>query len=329
MRDKRFIIVIAFALVFGLVAAILVGRYLSNVEGRSNQVVVAKVNIPISSMINAEQLTLQQLPLEATPAGTFTDLTMLIGRVSIANIGAREPLTDLKLAPTGSEAGLTGVIAEGFRAITVKVDDVVGIAGLVQPGSWVDLVAVISPQDRTSDQGPTSKIVLQHIRVLATNQDIDPGSEEEQKAKKGTKLALIKAVTLQVLPEQAEKLALAQAEGKLQLVMRNSVDKDDVQTPGANKRSLLTGERVVAIPAPVAAQSAAKFAPAASAPKSRPAKAARKRSYEPPPFPMPSNGPAGKESSPQKAEKPRPVPGRHSVEVFESGKRRTIEFPES
>lgn len=323
MRDKRFLIVIAFALVFGLVAAILTGRYLSNVEGRSNQVAVAKVDIPLGTMITAEQLTLQPLPREATPEGAFTDLGKLVGRVSITNVGAREPLTDSKLAPAGSEAGLTSVIAEGFRAITVKVDDVVGIAGLVQPGSWVDVVAVVDQQERTaSGQGPTSKIVLQHIKVLATNQDIDQDSEQEQKAKKESKLALIKAVTLQVLPEQAEKLALAQAEGKLQLVMRNSVDKEDVQTPGATKSSLLTGENVVAIPEPQAVQSTTTSATAKAPPKPKAARSARARSYELPPIHA-----NGKENSLSKGEKPNPTPARNSIEVFENGKRRKVDLP--
>ncbi len=324
MRNKRFIIVIAFALVFGLVAAILVGRFLLKVEGRSNHVVVAKVDIPLSTMITAEQLTLQSLPREVTPEGAFTEPNKLIGRVSITNIGAREPLTDLKLAPVGSEAGLTGVIAAGFRAITVKVDDVVGIAGLVNPGSWVDIVAVINPQEQSANQGPTSKIVLQHIRVLATNQDIEQNSEKEQKEKKASTPSTIKAVTLQVLPEQVEKLALAQAEGKLQLVMRNSVDKDEVQTPGANKRSLLTGEHIAPEPKPEVAQALAKSVAAQPPAENEPAKGARRSR---PPIFVPSNGPSGKADSLPKAEKPKPAPTRNLVEVFESGKRRTVEFP--
>jgi pilus assembly protein CpaB len=324
MRDKRFIIVIAFAVVFGLVAAGLVGRYLSNLEGRSTKVVVAKVNIPLSTMITADQLTIQQFPRAITPEGIFTNPDKLIGRVTINNIGVHEPLTDLKLAPVGSEAGLTGVIAEGFRAITVKVDDVVGIAGLVNPGSWVDIVAVITPEGQSSNQGPTSKIVLQHIRVLATNQDIEQSSEKGQKDKKDSTPATIKAVTLQVLPEQAEKLALAQAEGKLQLVMRNSVDKDEVQTAGSNKRSLLNGDHVVAVPelaaAKVLTESKADKPPSGMAP----AKGARARRGQPPSIFMPSNE---KENGLPRAAKPRPTPARNSVEVFESGKRRTVEFP--
>src|SRR5215216_1987815 len=104
MRDKRIIIVITCAVLFGLVAAILAGRYLSNLEGRNNKIVIAKVDIPLSTMITAEQLTVQQLPREATPEGAFTAPEKLVGRVSINNIGAREPITELKLAPSGSEA---------------------------------------------------------------------------------------------------------------------------------------------------------------------------------------------------------------------------------
>lgn len=321
MRDKRLIIVIACAVVFGLVAAILAGRYLSNVEGRSNKIVVAKVNIPLSTMIRAEQVTIQQLPREATPDGAFTAPEKLIGRVSITNIGAREPLTELKLAPAGSEAGLTGVISEGFRAITVKVDEVVGVAGLLQPGAWVDVVAVVSPQEQSSGQGPTSKIVLQHIKVLATDQNIDT-------EKKDAKILSAKAVTLQVLPEQAEKLALAQAEGKLQLVMRNSVDKDDVQTAGANKHSLLTGERVVPLPEPKVAKAPAAETPAKTRMAATSAPARRRPippftlspSYERPPQ---ANG----TEKTDKTEKSKPGSSRNSVEVFDSGKRRTIELP--
>lgn len=327
MRDKRLIIVIACAVAFGLVAAILAGRYLSNVEGRSNKIVVAKVTIPLSSMITAEQLAVQQLPREATPDGAFTAPDKLIGRVTLTNIGAREPLTELKLAPAGSEAGLTAMIAEGFRAITVKVDEVVGIAGLVQPGAWVDVVAVVSPQEQAAGQGPTSKIVLQHIRVLATDQNID-------KDKKEGKVLSVKAVTLQVAPEQAEKLALAQAEGKLQLVLRNSVDKDDVQTPGANKRSLLTGERVVPVPEPeIAASAAANPLVKNRRPKAMSAAPARR---SPPPIVLPSmyekppraessrSGTAGRT---EPSDKSKPAPARNAVEVFDGGKRRTIELP--
>lgn len=320
MRDKRLIIVIVFAVAFGLAAAILVGRYLSNVEGRSNKIVIAKVTIPLSTRIAAEQLSVQQLPREATPEGAFTDPNMLIGRVALTTIGAREALTELKLAPAGSEAGLTAMIAEGFRAITVKVDDVVGVAGLLEPGAWVDVVAVVTPQEQSIGQGPTSKIVLQHIKVLAIDQKIETQNKESG-------VLSTKAVTLQVAPDQVEKLALAQAEGKLQLVMRNSVDKDDVQTAGVNKRSLLTGDHVAASPEPDAAKNATND-PSQTKPVGR--TAMTRRRMPPPLFMSPSYGNYEKPPTADKpgtGEKPKPIPVRNAIEVFDGGKRRTIELP--
>lgn len=314
MQDKRLITVIAFALVFGLLAALLAGRFLSNVEGRSSKVVVAKENIPLSAVITADQLTLQPLPREATPEGVFYTFDKLVGRVSIAKIGAREPLTEPKLAPEGSEAGLTAMIAEGFRAITVKVDEVVGVAGLLPPGAWVDVVAVVNPQGLSFEQGPTSKIVLQRIKVLATDQTIE-GENKESKS------VSVKAVTLQVRPEQAEKLALAAAEGKLQLVMRNSVDKDDVHTEGINKQNLIMSDS--SIPA-TDAESQNNKSPRLMTSMTR-TKASSRRPLTPTILsPLMYEKPPRSGNS-EKDEKSKPA--RNAVEVFDGGKRRLIELP--
>jgi pilus assembly protein CpaB len=184
-----------------------------------------------------------QFPKESTPDGTFESSEKLVGRVAVVNIAPREPITETRLAPEGTSAGLSAVIPEGYRAMTVKVDDVVGISGFIMPGTLVDVVVVIDPQERAGMQDPISKIVLQNIKVLANGQNIDkPESEREANS--------VKAVTLLVLPEQAEKLALAASEGKLQLVMRNSIDQGDEQTTGMDKRRLLSGERAVPAPEP-------------------------------------------------------------------------------
>jgi pilus assembly protein CpaB len=235
MFDRKLIAVLTCAVIFGLFAALMVSRYLSNVKAQSKTIVAASVPIPMSSQITADQLTLVHLPPEATPDGAYDSIEKLVGRVTVVGIGAKEPLTELKLAPEGSAAGLAAMITEGTRAMTVKVDDVVGVAGFVLPGAWVDVVAVVDPREQTGmGQGPTSKIVLQHIKVLASDRNIE-------KQATGETTLIVKAVTLEVLPDQAEKLALAATEGKLQLVLRNSVDDDAVQTPGVDKRSLLTG----------------------------------------------------------------------------------------
>src|SRR5918992_1402807 len=251
MRNKRFFIVLVGALMFGVLAAVSVSRYLSSAQAYTknlNKVAVAKVAIPLGSKIVAEQIMVVQFPKESTPDGAFDSPEKLAGRVAVVNIAAREPITEARLAPEGTAAGLSAVIPEGYRAMTVKVDDAAGISGFIQPGSMVDVVVTIEPAEGAMRQDPVSKIVLQNIKVLASGQNIDkPENEREANS--------VKAVTLQVTPEQAEKLALASAEGKLQLVMRNQIDQGDEQTPGVNKRNLLTGDMATPVPDPGALKS--------------------------------------------------------------------------
>lgn len=299
MRNKRFFVVLAGALLFGLLAAVSVSRYLSSAQAYSknfNRVAVAKVAIPLGTKIIAEQVTVVQFPRESTPDGAFETPEKLAGRVAITNIAAREPITEARLAPEGTAGGLSAVIPEGYRAMTVKVDDVVGISGFIMPGTLVDVVVVIDPGDRGS-QDPISKIVLQNIKVLANGQNIDkPESEREPNS--------VKAVTLQVTPEQAEKLALAATEGKLQLVMRNSIDQGDEQTTGIDKRTLLGGDRAVPAPEPGSLKSEQ---PAAPKPVVR-----RVRAHSEP-------KPALSAPSPQAP--------RTSVEMIEGAKKRSVDFP--
>jgi pilus assembly protein CpaB len=299
MRNKRFLVVLAGALVFGLLAAVSVSRYLSSTQALAkslNKVAVAKVAIPIGTKIIPEQVMLVQFPTESMPDGTFNNVDKLTGRVAVVNIGAREPITDSRLAPEGTAAGLSAVIPEGYRAMTVKVDDVVGISGFIMPGTLVDVVVVITPEEPTNGRGPISKIVLQNIKVLANGQNIDkPENERDANS--------VKAVTLQVTPEEAEKLALASSEGRLQLVMRNSIDQGDEETKGVNKQTLLGGDRATPIPDPGSLKS--------EQPKveSKPRPVQRRVNTEP-------------ETKP--ATPPAP---RTSVEVIEGAKKRNVDFP--
>ncbi|HEU4872853.1 MAG TPA: Flp pilus assembly protein CpaB [Pyrinomonadaceae bacterium] len=299
MRNKRFFIVLVGALIFGVLAAVSVSRYLSSAQAYSknlSKVTVAKVTIPLGSKIIPEQLMVVQFPKESTPDGAFDTPEKLAGRVAVVNIAAKEPITETKLAAEGTAAGLSAVIPEGYRAMTVKVDDAAGISGFIMPGSLVDVVVTIDPREGAGRQDPISKIVLQNIKVLANGQNIDkPENEREANS--------VKAVTLQVTPEQAEKLALAATEGKLQLVMRNQIDQGDEQTPGVNKRNLLTGDTVMPMPEPGALKS--------EQPKSesRPV-----RRSAPAPKPV------------QAAPAPQPTP-RAQVEMIEGAKKRSVEFP--
>src|ERR1051326_106064 len=244
MRNKRFIIAITGAVLCGLLGVMLITRYLATVQLSAKDlgnVVVAKMEIPLGEKITAERLALVPIPNASVPEGAFKKLDQVVGRVAIMPIGVRETITNSKLAPAGTGAGLSAVIPEGYRAMTVKVDDVVGVSGFMMPGSYVDVVAVIISASQQNGE-PISKVVLQNIKVLASGPKID--SPENQREPTS-----VKAVTLQVTPGQAEKLVLAANEGKLQLVMRNYTDQDDTQTSGASKKSLL-GDAYVAPPAP-------------------------------------------------------------------------------
>jgi len=187
-------------------------------ERSLDDVVVAKVEIPVGSRIIPEQLTIAQFRASVSPDGAFTVVDdKLIGRVAAISISPREPITEGRLAPVGAAGGLSSVIPEGYRAMTVKVDDVVGVSGFIMPGTLVDIVVVITAPKGSGQEEVISKIVLQNIKVLASGQNIDKPKDSRQVERS------IKAVTLQVTPEQAEKLVLASSEGKLQLVMRNSL----------------------------------------------------------------------------------------------------------
>ena len=244
MRNKRLILALTGAIVCGLLGVMLVTRYIAGVQNHAKDlgdVVVAKVEIPVGAKIAAEQLALAPIPNGSVPEGAHRQLDEVVGRVALVPIGIREPITSTKLAAEGEGAGLGVLIPEGYRAMTVKVDEIVGISGFVQPGSFVDIVAVVTPIQ--GSQGPISKIVLQNIKVLASGPRIDsPENQREPHT--------VSAVTVLVTPEQAEKLVLAGAESRLQLVMRNYSDQEDTRTAGANKSTLLNGEPANVTPAP-------------------------------------------------------------------------------
>lgn len=301
MRNKRLILALAGAIVCGLLAVMLVTRYLSTFQAFQkdlNNVVVASAEIPLGAKIAPEQLGLAPMPNGSAPDGVYRKLEEVVGRVAVTPIGLREPITKIKLAPEGVGAGLQAVIPEGYRAMTVKVDNIIGVSGFVMPGSYVDVVAVIVPvqvQEKAT-QGPISKIVLQNIKVLASGAKIDSPQDQRQPAD-------VNAVTLLVTPEQAEKLVLAANEGKLQLVMRNYGDQEDTQTPGANKSSLLLGHSVQPEP-PLPSEKSAGV---------KPTSRVKRTGYVA-----------------QRVEKPAPAAqptSRNSIELIEGSKRRDVDIP--
>ena len=202
----------------------------------NKKVAVALVDIPMGARITPEMLNLIEWPSNAMPPGAITDIKQLDNRVSRTAIEHGEPIMESKLAPAGTTGGLSAVVAQGKRAMTVRVNDVVGVAGFALPGNFVDILVNTQEEargdfgnDRAREQA-ISKIVLERILVLAVAQESN---------RDDTKPKVVNAVTLELTPDQVEKLDLARSVGTLSLVLRNQIDPKTADTAGATKDSLL------------------------------------------------------------------------------------------
>lgn len=245
MKNSRALVVLALALVAGLAAMVLAVRWLNQRASSGTQIVVAMRDVNLGTPLDATVLQTVSWPNTMLPEGAFTDTKQLDGRVVRTALTRGEPILENKLAPVGTRGGLSAVIGPGRRAITVKVNEVMGVAGFALPGNLVDVMVNTTLDDqRRAGQGATvSKIVLERILVLAVAQE---ASRDETKPK------VVNAVTLEVTPEQAERLDLARSVGTLSLVLRNQVDQEPTQTAGVLKPDLFG-----AVPAPAAAPSPA------------------------------------------------------------------------
>jgi pilus assembly protein CpaB len=267
MKDKRAVIVMALAILFGLAAVALAAKWLLNAPTSSaGRIAVAAADIDIGQRLAPEMVKLVDWPADSVPKGAFGDPAKLAGRVLKTSVLAGEPISEAKLAPAGTLGGLSALITEGKRAITVRVNDVIGVAGFALPGNYVDIIVSTETDPQPNAGQPRelniSKIVLERILVLAVAQEV---SRDETKPK------VVNAVTLEVTPEQAEKLDLARSVGTLSLALRNQVDPAAAQTGGATKQSLLP-----ALPAPIRQVSLPAPRPRVQAPRPAPAPVARR-----------------------------------------------------
>ena len=202
-------------------------------------VVVAAADLSLGSALKREDLSVVQFPAGKAPEGSFAKPEEIVDRGLIVPVVKHEPILGAKLAPKEAGSGLPPVIPEGMRAVSVRVNEVIGVAGYVLPGSRVDVIATASPTTSTADT--ISKVVLANVLTLTA------GTRMEQDQKDG-KPVQVTVVTLAVSPEQAERLALASTEGKIQLALRNPLDQSAPATPGIKPSGLLGG---VKTPAPV------------------------------------------------------------------------------
>jgi pilus assembly protein CpaB len=202
------------------------------------KIVVAAKDISLGSVLSEENLTLVDWPKANRPQGSCESITELKGRVVITKLVAGAPLLAAELAAPGSGAGLVALIPPGMRAMSIKVDEVIGVSGFILPNSYVDVIGVEMKQEK-SDKVET---ILKKIKVLAIAQET---FTEEGKAK------VVRTVTLQLKPEQGEKLALQTNKGNVHLVLRNPMEEEQVQVavkPQAPRKHKPVLQSKVAIP---------------------------------------------------------------------------------
>lgn len=236
MRKRRVLLVLVLAIVMAGVAAFSTLKYLATnpasasraPEARTTQVVVAARDLPVGTFLTEQDVTVVPWPAEVVPAGYTTQTSDAVGRGLIAAVSANEPLLAAKLAERGSGGGLPIVIPEGMRAMSIAVDQVVGVAGFVLPGTRVDVLLTILPPDQDET---ITQIILQNLTVLTAGQ-------VTQKNEAGEPI-VVNVVTIMVDPEQAERLSLASSQGRIQLALRNMLDVDAATTEGIRVSGLL------------------------------------------------------------------------------------------
>ena len=200
-------------------------------ESEAVPVLVAKTDIGWGTRLNAEMVTTAPYFKEALPPNYVTKVEDVAGRIVITPIRSGEPVVKHRLAPQDIRTGgVSAILKEGHRAIAVKGDKVIGISGFVKPGDKVDVLVSVR-SNRGSNDTEKTKIVLQNILVLATGTQVESGSDGKPHE--------VDVYTLEVTPDQAEKLTLAANEGKIQLALRGLIDSEEVETEGATIASTL------------------------------------------------------------------------------------------
>lgn len=241
-RQTRTLIVLAVAVVMAAGASFAVyktvqGMPVRQVEIANYQVVVAAKSLGMGALVKEGDVKLVAWPSSSPVLNGHSDVKAVLNRGLLSSVVENEPLTESKLAPIEAGAGLQTTIPQGMRAMAVRVNEVVGVAGFVVPGTKVDVMVTI----RRGDQSMT-KIVTSNTQVLTAGQDVD-----QEKSREGRPVT-VSAVTLLVSPVDAERITLAQSQGELMLALRNPLDTADTQTTGAVVNDLFGAPRVAPQP---------------------------------------------------------------------------------
>jgi pilus assembly protein CpaB len=245
-RRTRFPIVIIVALSAALASSYLVYQVAERQAApapppRVGQLVVAARSAPIGARIAAGDVRLVEWPLDHMVPGSFSSLEQVVGRGLATAVVGNEPLTEAKLAPREAGFGLPSAIPPGQRAISVRVNEVIGVAGFVGPGGRVDVIATLR-----AGQDSTARVLVSNVLVLTV------GTRSDQDATLDIKPGSSTVVTLAVTPGQAQRIALAQVEGQLTLTLRNPMDADEAIAPEVRLTALQGVEEPRPRPQPVA-----------------------------------------------------------------------------
>jgi len=239
MKNTRVMMILALAIIMGLAAGYSALQYLGDRSGalsnvgdgprETQPVVLASKDLPLGTVLAQEDLVVTQWPAENLPVGFASSPEELLGRSLVSNVRTNEVILASKLAEEGL-LGLPSLIPQGLRALSVRVNDVIGVAGFVTPRTRVDVILIMTPP---GGREPISKTILQNIQALAAGQQI-------QETEDGKPIS-VTVVTVLVTPEQAERLSLAAQEGQIQMALRNTLDLEAVETPGERTSRLFAG----------------------------------------------------------------------------------------
>jgi pilus assembly protein CpaB len=244
-RNKRTALVVGIAVVLAAVASLGMYRIVSRmpaktVDVKTVDVVVAQHPLKLGTRITADHVKVVQWPANSPVANSFSKVEDVLNRGLISAVDENEPLTSAKLAALEAGAGLPPSIPPGMRALSVKVNEVVGVAGFVVPGTRVDVMVTLPGKNR--DEDSTTRVVVSNVQVLTAGTRYD-----QENAKDGAPIPST-VVTLLVAPADGEKIALAASAGQIMLTLRNPLDQDPTATSGVRTTALFGA----AAPAPKA-----------------------------------------------------------------------------
>ncbi len=254
MNQNRMVVGLAIALVVAFVLSTFVYKQFQKASTAkpvdTEHVVVAASAMPLGTRVDASNLKLITWPAGQSVAGMFTSIDQCANRALITPVAANEMVLDAKLAPKEAGAGLPAVIPEGMRAMSVAVNDVIGVAGFVTPGTMVDVLVTgkLAGPSR-GEEDTITRTILENVRVLAAGQKI----EQDREGKPQT----VPVITLLVSPEDAARLAMASTQGKIQLALRNTVDSKRVEPASVLEANLFSGGAPAAAPKKVTVKVAA------------------------------------------------------------------------